>query len=156
MEVRRFLAAFLSLRDRGAIPQLRGRVFLGPPGKDWIMAKFMLILHKTPGIWRQLSPEEMQRKAEKYQAWMDKIHSSGRHVSSEKLGEEGGKLLGLQKGHLTIVDGPYSEAKEVVGGYFVFRAANYEEAIELTRDCPFLDDGRIELRQTDPMGCGGE
>jgi hypothetical protein len=120
------------------------------------MAKFMLILHKTPGIWRQLSPEEMQRKVEKYQAWMDKIHSSGRHVSSEKLGEEGGKLLGLQKGRLTIVDGPYSEAKEVVGGYFVFRAANYEEAIELTRDCPFLDDGRIELRQTDPMGCGGE
>ena len=57
-------------------------------GKDWIMAKFMLILHKTPGIWRQLSPEEMQRKVEKYQAWMDKIHSSGRHVSSEKLGEE--------------------------------------------------------------------
>jgi hypothetical protein len=120
------------------------------------MAKFMLILHKTPGIWRQLSPEEMQRKVEKYQAWMDKIHSSGRHVSSEKLGEEGGKLLDLQKGRLSIVDGPYSEAKEVVGGYFVFRAANYEEAIELTRDCPFLDDGRIELRQTDPMGCGGE
>jgi hypothetical protein len=120
------------------------------------MAKFMLILHKTPGIWRQLSPEEMQRKVEKYRAWMDKIHSSGRHVSSEKLGEEGGKHLGLQKGRLTIVDGPYSESKEVVGGYFVFRAANYEEAIELTRDCPFLDDGRIELRQTDPMGCGGE
>ena len=120
------------------------------------MAKFMLILHKTPGIWRQLSPEEMQRKVEKYQAWIDKIHSSGRHVSSEKLGEEGGKLLSLQKGRLSIVDGPYSEAKEVVGGYFVFRAANYEEAIELTRDCPFLDDGRIELRQTDPMGCGGE
>ena len=120
------------------------------------MAKFMLILHKTPGIWRQLSPEEMQRKVEKYQAWMDKIHSSGRYVSSEKLGEEGGKLLDLQKGRLNIVDGPYSEAKEVVGGYFVFRAANYEEAIELTRDCSFLDDGRIELRQTDPMGCGGE
>ena len=120
------------------------------------MAKFMLILHKTPGIWRQLSPDEMQRKVEKYQAWMDKIHSSGRHVSSEKLGEEGGKLLGLQNGRLSIVDGPYSETKEVVGGYFVFRAANYEDAIELTRDCPFLDDGRIELRQTDPMGCGGE
>jgi hypothetical protein len=120
------------------------------------MAKFMLILHNTPGIWQKLSPEEMQRKVEKYQAWIEKIRSSGRHVSSEKLGEEGGKLLGVQKGRLSIIDGPYSEAKEVVGGYFVLRAANYEEAIELSRDCPFLDDGRIELRQTDPMGCGGE
>jgi hypothetical protein len=121
-----------------------------------IVAKFMLILHNTPEIWRSLSPEELQRKVEKYQKWIDKIHSSGRHVSSEKLGEEGGKLLALKRGRLDIVDGPYSEVKEVVGGYFVFRAANYDEAIELTRDCPFLEDGRIEIRQTDPMGCGGE
>ena len=50
------------------------------------MAKFMLILHNRPGVWRDLSPEEMQRKVEKYQAWITKIQSSGRHVSSEKLG----------------------------------------------------------------------
>src|SRR6516225_3220580 len=120
------------------------------------MAKFMLILQSAPGIWHHLSPEEMQQKVERYHAWVDKIRSSGRYVSGEKLGEEGGKLLALQKGRLHILDGPYSEAKEVVGGYFLFRAANYDEAIELTRDCPFLEDGRIEIRQTDPMGCGGE
>jgi hypothetical protein len=120
------------------------------------MAKFMLILHQTPGNWQHLSPEEMQRKVEKYQAWVAKFRSSGRHVSSEKLGEEGGKLLSLQGGRLNIVDGPYTEAKEVVGGYFVFRAANYEEAVQLIRDCPFLHDGRVALRQTDPVGCGGD
>ena len=120
------------------------------------MAKFMLILHQTPGVWRNISPEEMQGKVERYQAWIDKIHSSGRHVASEKLGEEGDKVLRLQEGRLSIVDGPYSEAKEVVGGFYVFRADNYEEAIQLTRECPFLEEGRIEIRQTDPMGCGGE
>jgi hypothetical protein len=120
------------------------------------MAKFMLILHQTPRVWKDLSPEEMQRKVQKYQAWLDKIRTSGRYVSSEKLAEEGGKLLALQRDRIAIVDGPYSEAKEVVGGYFLFRAADYDEAIELTRDCPFLEDGRIELRQTDVTGCGGE
>jgi hypothetical protein len=120
------------------------------------MAKFMLILHNNPGDWQRISPEEMQRKVERYQVWVDKIRSSDRYVTSEKLAEEGGKLLGMQQGRLNVVDGPYEEAKEVVGGYFVLRAADYEEAIELTRDCPFLDDGRIELRQTDPRGCGGE
>jgi hypothetical protein len=120
------------------------------------MAKFMLIFHQTPGNWRNVLPEEMQRKVERYQAWTDKMHSEGRHVSSEKLGEEGGKLLTLKKDRLIIIDGPYVETKEVVGGYFLFRAANYEEAIKLARDCPFLEDGRIEIRQTDPMGCGGE
>jgi len=120
------------------------------------MAKFMMIIHGTPGMWDRLSPEEIQRKVERYQAWAGRIRSSGRYVSSEKLGEEGGKLLGVQRDRLSIVDGPYSEAKEVVGGYFVLRAADYDEAIEITRDCPFLEDGRIELRQTDPGGCGGE
>jgi hypothetical protein len=88
------------------------------------MAKFMLIVHNAPGNWQTLSPEEMQRKVEKYQAWTDKIRSSGRHVSGEKLGEEGGKLLSLQKGRLNVTDGPYSEAKEVFGGYLVLRAAD--------------------------------
>jgi hypothetical protein len=120
------------------------------------MAKFMLILHQTPGTWKGISPEEMQRKVQKYQAWIDKIRSAGRHVASEKLREEGGKQLALHGGRVSVVDGPYSEAKEVVGGFFVFRAASYEEAIELTRDCPFLEEGRIDIRQTDPMGCGGE
>lgn len=120
------------------------------------MAKFMLILHGAPGVLRDLSPEEMQRKVEKYQAWANKIRDGGRHVSGEKLGEEGGKVLSLKNGRVNVVDGPYSEAKEVVGGYLVFRAADYAEALELLRDCPFLVDYRVELRQTDPMGCGGE
>jgi hypothetical protein len=120
------------------------------------MAKFMLILHQTPGVLQHLSPEEMQQKVQKYQAWIDHIRSSSRYVSSEKLGNEGGKHLSVQKGRVQVVDGPYSETKEVVGGYFVFRAANYDEALEVTRACPFLEDGWIELRQTDPLGCGGD
>jgi hypothetical protein len=121
------------------------------------MAKFMVILHSRPGVWQNLSPEEMQQKAEKYQTWTEKmIRSAGRHVSGEKLAEEGGKIVSQQKGRLHIVDGPYSEVKEVVGGYMVVRAANYEEAIELFRECPMLDDYRLEVRQTDPMGCGGD
>lgn len=55
-----------------------------------------------------------------------------------------------------MTDGPFSEAKEVVGGYFVLRAANYDEAVELMQNSPFLDDCRAEIHQTDPMGCGGD
>jgi hypothetical protein len=120
------------------------------------MAKFMLILHEAPGGRPEMSPEEMQRKVEIYQAWVAQLRSSGRHVSGEKLGEEGGKLLSLQGGRLHVVDGPYTEAKEVVAGYMVFRAANYDEAVALLRESPFLQDYRVTLRQTDPSGCGGD
>jgi hypothetical protein len=120
------------------------------------MAKFMVILQSRPGPWQNLSPEEIQQKVEKYRAWVDGIRASGRHAGGEKLGEEGGKVLDRQGGRLHVLDGPYSDAKEVVGGFLILRAADYDEAVELMRDSPFLEDYRVMLRQTDPMGCGGE
>lgn len=121
------------------------------------MPKFMVILHNAPDVYRKRSPEELQQTFTRYQSWMEgTMRASGRYVSGEKLVEEGGKRLSRQTGELTIMDGPYSEAKEVVGGYFVFRAASYEEAVQVLRDSPFLNDCRVELRQTDPMGCGGD
>lgn len=77
----------------------------------------------------------------------------GQHQSTP---EQAGKRLTRQKGRLNVTDGPFSEAKEVVGGYFVLRAANYDEAVELMQNSPFLDDCRAEIHQTDPMGCGGD
>ena len=120
------------------------------------MAKFMLIVHEHPNNLEKLPADEKQRVSEKFQGWMDKIRSSGRYVVSDKLQNEGGKVLTRQHGRLQITDGPYSEVKEVVGGYMTIRAANYEEAVEIIRDSPFLDYCRLELRQTDPMGCGEE
>jgi len=120
------------------------------------MAKFMLILHETPGRHQNTSPEELQRIFEKYRVWVDGLRSSDRLVVSDKLQEEGGKILSSQKGRLNVVDGPYSEAKEVVGGYMMIRAASYDEAVGLASDCPHLNYGRIEIRQTDRMGCGKE
>jgi hypothetical protein len=120
------------------------------------MAKFMLIIHGPPDVWKDLTPEELQQKSAQYQAWADGIRASGRYVSGEKLAHEGGRLLSSRSGKVTIVDGPYAESKEVVGGYMVIRAENYEDALELVRTSPMLERYRIELRETDPMGCGGD
>ena len=118
------------------------------------MPKFMLILSSRPGVWKDLSPEEMQQKVEKYQAWTQKM--SARRVSGEKLTDDGGRVLSQKNGKLTIIDGPYADTKEVIGGFMVFRAASLEEAIDLTSDAPMLDDWTITVRETDPMGCGGD
>lgn len=115
------------------------------------MAKFMLILHETPNDYRKLSPEEMQKLIEKYNAWAGKLGAAGKLAGGDKLKEDGGKIVSLKLAKVAVVDGPYSEAKEVVGGYFILEAANYAEAVELVRDCPHLPFGRIEIREVDPM-----
>jgi hypothetical protein len=120
------------------------------------MAKFLLILEETPGTHSSASPTEIQRIMEKYQAWFQRVKSSGKLVASNKLKEEGGKVLSMQGGKVLVVDGPYSEAKEVVGGYAILSAESYGEAIDLIRDCPHLAFGRLMVRQIDPIGCSGE
>ena len=51
-----------------------------------------------------------------------------------------------------VVDGPYAETKDVIGGYFVVEVGSMEEAIELARSCPAASYGGVELRAIVPMG----
>jgi hypothetical protein len=57
-----------------------------------------------------------------------------------------------EDGQVRVTDGPYSESKEVLGGYYMIEAASYDKAIEHARDCPQLEyNGTIEVRQVDMM-----
>jgi len=115
------------------------------------MPKYMLLLHGDPTGWVTLSPEEMQKGIEKYVAWGRKLREAGILDSSHKLADEPGKVMRSNNtGKIRVSDGPYSETKEVLGGYYIISADNYEQAIERSRDCPQLEwGGTIEVRQID-------
>ena len=114
------------------------------------MSKFLLLLHSNPQDWAGMSPAEMQKALEKFIALRTKIQNQGIFLGSNKLAEEPGKVL-RGHGQIRVTDGPYSETKEVLGGYFLVEAANYEEAVKIARDCPGLEyNSTIELRQVDP------
>jgi len=116
------------------------------------MAEFMLLLHESPADFGDVSPEEIQRIIGEYTAWRDELERKAQLVQSHKLRDEGGRRLSLTDGAVRVVDGPYSEAKEVVGGYFIIRAADYAEATEISKTCPHLKfGGRIELREIEPL-----
>lgn len=116
------------------------------------MAKFMVILQAPPDTFTRMPPQVL----ETYQTWSSRFRESGKFIPGEKLIEEGGKVLRREKGKASVVDGPYSEAKELVGGFFIVRAESYDEVVTLLQDCPHLNHGSISIRRTDPMGCGGE
>jgi len=116
------------------------------------MAQYMLLLHDSPQDFADVSLEDMQGIIAEYTAWREKLASEGRLVDGKKLADEGGKALSMKNGSVSVVDGPYSEAKEVLGGYFTIEAADYDEAVAISQDCPHLKYGeRIELRAVDPM-----
>ena len=113
------------------------------------MPSYMLLLYDNPANWQNLSPEDMQKAIEKYMGWGEKLRSSGIFLASHKLADDAGKVM-RGRGQVRVTDGPYSETKEVLGGYYLIKAANYNEAVARARDCPHLEyGGTIEVRQVD-------
>ncbi len=117
------------------------------------MAKrYMLILHDNAAEISKMSPKEIGEVVARYGAWRDKIAKEGRLLGGEKLTDEGGKNLTARGGKVTVRDGSYAEAKEVVGGYFLIKAKDYADAVKVCEDCPHLGlGGRIELREIDEI-----
>lgn len=58
-----------------------------------------------------------------------------------------GARVSFSDGKSTVIDGPFSEAREVVGGYWMIQVKSKEEAVEWARRCPAADGNVIELRQ---------
>lgn len=118
------------------------------------MAQFMVLLEENPSqAGADLSPEEIQGIVAKYMAWRENLAAQGRLHGSNKLKDEGGKLLVKAGDGAQVTDGPYSETKEVIAGYFVIEAASYDEAVAMCETCPHLDYGRIIVREVDMVTC---
>ena len=62
-----------------------------------------------------------------------------------------GARISFSDGKITVTDGPFAEAKEVIGGYWIIQVRSREEAIEWAKRAPALGDGIIEVRQIQEM-----
>jgi len=91
------------------------------------------------------SPEEMQQHFEKWAAWFKELAAKGHMRDPGHPLEATGKVVsGKQK---IVNDGPYAEAKDVVGGYVVVEANDLAQAAELSKGCPILEaGGSVEIR----------
>lgn len=112
------------------------------------MEKFMLIFQgEMPAA--PPSPEDMQISMDKWMAWINKLAQEGKYASGEPL-LPGGKVL--KGSHTNVTDGPFTEGKEVIGGYFIINAEDYAEAAALCDGYPdFGTGGTIIIRQVMKM-----
>ncbi|HET6256523.1 MAG TPA: YciI family protein [Puia sp.] len=110
------------------------------------MNQFLIIVkgsdHST------ISPEKNQQRMERFGEWVQKV-LNGRYVAGAPLEDMDARLLKTRTEVLT--DGPFLESKEMISGYIVISADDIEEATELTKQCPLLDEFQLELRRIKPM-----
>ena len=116
------------------------------------MPNYLLILHEEPTDFSRMSPDQMEAIVREYMEWSRKLEAAGKYVGGQKLKDEGGRHLLGSGPEFRVTDGPYAEAKEVIGGFFTISADGYDEAVMISAECPHLKyGGRIELREIEPV-----
>ncbi len=114
------------------------------------MANFVLLLHQSPKMLGNVSPDEIQKIIAKYSAWREELIKNNKMKAGIKLSNDGGRHMRVQGEKISVTDGPYSESQEVLGGLFMIEAADYDEAIAIARTGPHLVGGNwIEVRQVE-------
>jgi hypothetical protein len=114
------------------------------------MPQYMLLLYNNPANYTKMTPQDGQKAMEKYFAFGQKLRNNKMWISSHKLADEPGRVLRNQNGKIVATDGPYSETKEWLGGYYLIEAPNYAAAVEASRDCPIFEHGgTVEVREVD-------
>jgi hypothetical protein len=118
------------------------------------MSQYLLLLYDDPAAvqqFRSLPPDQIQRAMQPYIDWGNKARQAGFLVGSNKLSDQPGRILRSQSGKPRVTDGPFSEAKELLGGYYIIEASSYDEAVKRTQDHPHLAHGTIAIRQIESI-----
>lgn len=107
---------------------------------------FLLLFRNAgPETHAHLSVDERAQLTRRWNDWYDGLAAQGKVQHGRPLGLRGRVVSGISGAKVT--DGPFAEAKEVVGGYFFLTVANIDEATEIAKGCPGLPLGlTVEVR----------
>lgn len=111
---------------------------------------YMLLFRNTgPETHQHLSPDQRQQLVTRWNAWFEGLVKAGKAVEGQPLEIETRIVSGPGGGR--VVDGPFPEAKEAVGGYVKLLVSGLEEATAIAQRHPGLEHGLIvEIRSMTP------
>ena len=104
-----------------------------------------LLLFHTNEWWQEMGREELQKVVAQNHAWIEQLMATGKVGGGQALARQGVMVAG--KNGRSLMDGPFAEAKEVIGGYLLLDVATFEEAVAIAQTGPGLAyGGSIEVR----------
>ncbi|MBU8895462.1 dehydrogenase [Corallococcus sp. H22C18031201] len=112
---------------------------------------FMLLVLESGEERRTRPPDVARRAFERMGKFVESVMARGvcKFADSLKSDAEGVRLT-TRAGKPMVSDGPFTEAKEIVGGFFYLDVQTREEAMAIARECPASEWATLELRETGP------
>lgn len=109
------------------------------------MQYMLLIFNPEPAA------DELEAHLGPYLAYFQELEEAGKLRGGHRLAPERESVAIRPQGDSTVVlDGPFAESKEVLGGYAILEVESREEAVELARRCPAAREGQVVLRPVAP------
>lgn len=117
------------------------------------MQQFMLLIYNDDTVLDTLPPGQFDSMMRDCLAHADKLRRSGRLIESQMLeGASTAKAVRIRNGAMKAVDGPYAEAKEVLGGFNLIEAEDMDEAVRIAAEFPWARIGCVEVRPVRDIG----
>jgi hypothetical protein len=111
----------------------------------------MLLIHEPVGQRQSRSRAEGEAVYERMLRFADDLKTRGVLRAVESLAaQDDAARVRISQGRTLVLDGPFAEAKEMVGGFFLLDCATREEAVAIARECPAAEWATVEVRATGP------
>ena len=109
--------------------------------------KYMLNIYGDMSQYADATPEQSAQVMQAYEAFGREVHGSGAFVAGEGLQPpEAATSVKVRDGERLVTDGPFPETKEQLGGFYLLKVANLDEALAWARKVPSARVGSIEVR----------
>lgn len=115
--------------------------------------KYILLIYDRESEFASLSPAEQQKIYEEHGAYAEAMEKAGVLRGGYELKPVStATTLRFENGKATMIDGPFAETKEQLGGYYVIEVDDLEQALDWAAKMPAMQSGSVEVR---PLGMGG-
>ena len=109
--------------------------------------QYLLLLYANEHGWDALTPAQQQQGMAAYKAYTEALQKSGALKGSNRLQPAStATTVRNENGKAQVLDGPYADSKEQLGGYYLIEAADLDAAIAWANRCPGAGHGTIEVR----------
>jgi hypothetical protein len=109
--------------------------------------KFLVMIYSDNTLLEAMPQEQFNETMRGCLAKADELRSKGRLLDSQMLeGASTAKTIRIRNGRRTIMDGPFTETKELLAGFNLIEADDMEEALRIAQEFPWAETGSIEVR----------
>ncbi len=108
---------------------------------------YLLMLYSEESGWNKMTPAEQEQGMASYKAYTEALKQAGALAGSNRLQPSStATTVRLTNGKSQVLDGPYAESKEQLGGYYLIDVPDLDAAISWASRCPGASHGTIEVR----------